>query len=415
MEFIANTNSKWGIREYNEWIEQERPINVTVTELNISQSNITTLDGIGNLTKLAILKCLNNQITSLNGLVNSTNLIKLDCSKNEITSFDGLENLTKLTELFCYNNQLTSLNGLRNLRHKTYILYYNNPIYNNSSYHVPPNIRRSLHRMCEAKNAYEDTENVLIEESIRTSIKNILAYKPVITDITNYILQDTILTDVTKETLLKYQSSSEVYLELNITFGELLMYIINRIEINEHRDEIKNILNVEMTDVKCDKINIDGSLCSIGRILRLVNSLSGLDSLVSIQKIDNEHIENITIESEQVTTLTTDLLDQSQSLTTDLSEVALSITDLLDQVASSTTDLPQSLTTDLLDQSQSLTTDLLDQSQSLTTDLPDQSQSLTTDLLDQSQSLTTDLLDQNFMRDLSDQSHDLTDQSQIFA
>ena len=127
MEFIANTNSKWGIKEYNEWIEQERPINVTVTELNISQSNITTLDGIGNLTKLAILKCINNQITSLNGLVNSTNLIKLDCSKNEITSFDGLENLTKLTELFCYNNQLTILPILPNLIKDYY--YDGNPVY----------------------------------------------------------------------------------------------------------------------------------------------------------------------------------------------------------------------------------------------------------------------------------------------
>jgi hypothetical protein len=110
-------------------------------------------------------------------------------------------------------------------------------------------------------------------------------------DITNYILQDIILTQKTKEILLEYQSSQDVYSVLDITFSELLMYVINRIEINEHKDEIKCILNVEMNDSVCK--------CFTGRISRLVNCLAGFDPLVTIQIADNEQIANIISTVEQ--------------------------------------------------------------------------------------------------------------------
>ncbi len=98
-------------------------------------------------------------------------------------------------------------------------------------------------------------------------------------------LQDTILTEGTKEILLEYQSSTDVYSVLDITFAELLMYVINRIDINEYKDEIKNILNIEMNESVCK--------CFMGRISRLVNCLAGFDPLVSIQIADNEQIANV--------------------------------------------------------------------------------------------------------------------------
>jgi hypothetical protein len=72
---------------------------------------------------------------------------------------------------------------------------------------------------------------------------------------------------------------------LDITFSELLLYVINRIDINEHKDEIKNILNIEMNESVCK--------CFTGRISRLVNCLAGFDPLVSIQIADNEQIANV--------------------------------------------------------------------------------------------------------------------------
>jgi hypothetical protein len=148
--------------------------------------------------------------------------------------------------------------------------------------------------MGTGQHVYGDEQNVhnhAIQESIRTSVKNILKIKPIITDITNYILQDSILTDRSKEILLEYQSSTDIYSVLDITFAELLMYVINRIDINEHKDEIKNILNIEMNESVCK--------CFTGRISRLVNCLAGFDPLVSIQIADNEQIANVISTVEQ--------------------------------------------------------------------------------------------------------------------
>jgi len=65
------------------------------------------------------------------------------------------------------------------------------------------------------------------------------------------------------------------------------MYVINRIEsqLDDHKDEIKNILNIEMNESVCK--------CFTGRISRLVNCLAGFDPLVSIQIADNEQIANV--------------------------------------------------------------------------------------------------------------------------
>ena len=148
-------------------------------------------------------------------------------------------------------------------------------------------------RMSSGQNVYGDAQNVhnhSIQESIRTSVRNILEIKPFINEsiyITNYILQDKILTDMSKEILLEYQSSTDVYSVLNITFGELLLYVVNRIELqpSEYKDEIKRILNTEMNESVCK--------CFTGRMSRLVNCLAGFDPLVTIQIADNEQIANV--------------------------------------------------------------------------------------------------------------------------
>ena len=61
--------------------------------------------------------------------------------------------------------------------------------------------------------------------------------------------------------------------------------VFNRIEINEHKDEIKRVLNIEMNDSVCK--------CFTGRISRLVNCLNGFDELVNIQISENEQIAQI--------------------------------------------------------------------------------------------------------------------------
>jgi len=265
-------------------------------DLDCSNNRLTSLYGLENLNQLTTILCYDNYISSLLPLENNMILLtRLLCQNNEITSLDGIEYLTNLTELNCCHNWIKSLNGIENLRNLIEILYRNNPID-----HIPPNITRILYRIQTGQDVYQDNQNVhnhSIQDSIRTSVKKILEIKPVITDSTNYILQDTILSKKTKEILLEYESSSDIYSVLDITFSELLMYVINRIEINEHKDEIKSILNVEMNESVCK--------CFTGRISRLVNCLAGFDPLVTIQIADNEQIAYV------ITTIERNLLNEN--------------------------------------------------------------------------------------------------------
>jgi Leucine-rich repeat (LRR) protein len=256
---------------------------VNLTKLYCNNNQLTSLNGIENLVNLTTLDCSSNQLTSLNGIENLVNLIRLYCSNNQLTSLNGIENLINLTELKCSDNQLTSLNGIENLVNLTKLLYKNNLIN-----HIPPNIVRRLNRFKNGQNVYNDGQNVHnhnIQESIRKSVNNILKIKPIITDTTDLILNDTILTNETKEILMEYKNSKDIYSALNITFEELLLYVFNRIEINEHKNEIKHVLNAEMIDSLCK--------CFTGRMSRLINCLNGFDSLVNIGIADNEQIAQI--------------------------------------------------------------------------------------------------------------------------
>ena len=246
-------------------------------------NEIESLDPIKNLTNLTELNCADNKLTSLDSIANLHNLIMLFCSQNNLTSLNGIEHLHNLIRLHCDSNNLTSLNSIINLRQLTEICYYNNPID-----HIPPNIQRILDMQHVAQNIYTDAQNVhnhSIQESVAKSINNILQIKPKIKNVTELILTDQILTSETKSLLMEYSACADVHSTLNITFGELLIYVFNRIQSNVNSDEIKKILNIEMTDSVCK--------CFTGRIGRLINCLNGFDQLVQIKISDAEQIATV--------------------------------------------------------------------------------------------------------------------------
>ena len=101
---------------------------LAVTELDVSNSNISSLTGIlsflnltnltcsnnqiatlnvSNLNNLSQLRCNNNFITALN--VGGTNLYRLDCSYNQLSSLN-FSGLTSVLYIDCNNNNLTSIN-----------------------------------------------------------------------------------------------------------------------------------------------------------------------------------------------------------------------------------------------------------------------------------------------------------------
>jgi hypothetical protein len=84
----------------------------TVTALNVTLSNISSLSGIEDFTSLTELNCPSNQISNLN-ISQNTSLIYLDCLNNSLTTLDVSQN-TSLTSLYCENNLLTSLNVSQN-------------------------------------------------------------------------------------------------------------------------------------------------------------------------------------------------------------------------------------------------------------------------------------------------------------
>ena len=83
-----------------------------VTLLEVSDKNISSLDGIEAFTALNYLYCPDNQLTSLD-VTNNAALIQLNCSGNQLIFLDVSQNTT-LTDLICNTNQLTSLNISQN-------------------------------------------------------------------------------------------------------------------------------------------------------------------------------------------------------------------------------------------------------------------------------------------------------------
>ena len=94
----------------------------TVTNLDISSSDISDLTGIEDFTALTELRCYYNQLTSLDLSANLA-LTNLYCFSNQLTSLDLSQNIA-LTQLFFANNQLTSLDVSANLALTS--LYCNN-------------------------------------------------------------------------------------------------------------------------------------------------------------------------------------------------------------------------------------------------------------------------------------------------
>ena len=86
--------------------------NTNLQVLDVSENNLTTLDGVGKLTKLQQLNANSNKIKNLGDIGDCSSLISADLSGNKIYSTSGLEDLEKITSLALDDNMLPSLGVL---------------------------------------------------------------------------------------------------------------------------------------------------------------------------------------------------------------------------------------------------------------------------------------------------------------
>ncbi len=93
-----------------------------VTEINVQNARIKSLNGIQYFTQLVMLRCYNNQLTKLD-VSKNTQLKYLWCYNNQLTELDVSKNI-QLAAVVCWNNQLTKLDVSKNMQMT--ILYCDN-------------------------------------------------------------------------------------------------------------------------------------------------------------------------------------------------------------------------------------------------------------------------------------------------
>lgn len=89
----------------------EREI-MNITEMDVYDMEISSLQGIEYFTALTVLDCDDNELTTLD-ISKNTALVTLYCSMNYLTSLDITNNVA-LKSLLCYDNELTSLDVSKN-------------------------------------------------------------------------------------------------------------------------------------------------------------------------------------------------------------------------------------------------------------------------------------------------------------
>ena len=288
-------------------IETLEPISnlFNLQKLDCSGNEIETLEPISNLINLQILECSYNQLTILEPIMQLTNLLELDCSINRLTSLEPISGLTNLQILDCSNNRIETLEPISNLINLKRLWCNNNrltslPLFlvlaklknfkydNNEIDYIPRPIQRLIKRLenrYNKRNIYNDGQNVHnhhIQECVRTSINNIFTYETKMKEETlkSEILEDDILEETTKRVLFEYIDNKDEHSVIGCSFEDLMIQVWSIIKEHPESNEIKRILNSEMSDSLCK--------CFTGRLSRLVNVLNGYSDLVSITISDSE-------------------------------------------------------------------------------------------------------------------------------
>ena len=275
---------------------------VSITNLDISCNCIKVLENLP--PNLRILNAVNNQLTNLTGI--PTSVVELDFSFNLVPSLEGLPpNLSYLDASFnpisSLENQdgvllippsirILSINSIRithlpislvQLQNLRNFSYANNRIEN-----VHPSIDRFINNMHNRNDLgkcnegiYNDSQNVhaiSIQNSTRESLNALTMYK-----------QEVLISKLS-ESEISFLNSKEPHSFFHLTEKEVLIFVENAIEVGpgkNHSQQLYALLREALVEGR--------TVCSTGRIGRIVNVLSGFDPNVQIKISDKEQIGTI--------------------------------------------------------------------------------------------------------------------------
>lgn len=140
-----------------------------IQTLYLGNNQLKSLDSLEHLPNLMCLSAIYNQLTSPISLKKLTNLTSLYLGNNQLISLEGIDQLVHLRRLHLENNQLTSLEDLKKLRKLEVIVLRNNPLKSleGIDYSLP---RISSLFICLSENQRHLAENAPLPERVYVQI-----------------------------------------------------------------------------------------------------------------------------------------------------------------------------------------------------------------------------------------------------
>jgi Leucine-rich repeat (LRR) protein len=224
---------------------------------------------IGKLVNVEKMTLSNNKLPELPAEMGEMRNLKTVCVRNnKLRTFPPqLANLTRLTGFTHSDNEIE---------------------------YIPPPFQRLLDRVNQrhGNQVYHDSQNVHnsdVQRSFLATLQKLFGTKPELNleQTINEILDNPVLTEKSKKAIADFTSIKEVHSVANVSYGDLLTAVWDRVRKNPAKDEICKVMNSDLNDSIC--------VCFTGRITRLVNALNGFDPDVVIQISSNEQLSNLVL------------------------------------------------------------------------------------------------------------------------
>jgi Leucine-rich repeat (LRR) protein len=300
------------LTSFPEWITDMTELE----EIDIRNNQIKSLpDGLEKLTKLKVLQVSSNLLDKFPPVLGKLPQLKeLYLSQNEMTSIGPeIGKLVNVEKMTLSNNKLPELPAeMGEMRNLKTVCVRNNKLRtfppqlanltrltgfthsDNEIEYIPPPFQRLLDRVNQrhGNQVYHDSQNVHnsdVQRSFLATLQKLFGTKPELNleQTINEILDNPVLTEKSKKAIADFTSIKEVHSVANVSYGDLLTAVWDRVRKNPAKDEICKVMNSDLNDSIC--------VCFTGRITRLVNALNGFDPDVVIQISSNEQLSNLVL------------------------------------------------------------------------------------------------------------------------